>query len=50
VSSCEVGVKAPKPLHIRPRESNEAMRESKAVKLSSRKAGVGEYMRDENPT
>jgi len=35
-------MKTPKPLHIRLREFSEAMRESKAMKLSSQKAGVEE--------
>jgi len=50
MSSCEIRMKAPKPLHIRLREFSEAMRESKAVKLNSRKAGVEETMRDEDQT
>jgi len=43
-------MKASKPLHIRLREFSEAVRESKAVKLDSRKAGVEETMRNEDPT
>lgn len=39
VSSCELGVKAPNPLHIR-------LRESEAVKLSE---GRGWIMRGEDP-
>jgi len=39
----------PKPLHIRLKEFSRAVRESKAMKLSSQKVGVGEYMRDEDP-
>ncbi|PUA33483.1 MAG: hypothetical protein B7O98_03440 [Zestosphaera tikiterensis] len=50
MSSCEIRMRNLEPLHIRLREFSEAMRESKAVKLSSRKAGVEETMRDEDQT
>jgi len=50
MSSCEIRVKAPEPPHLRLRESGGAMRESKAVKPGSQRTGVGEYMRDEDPT
>jgi len=50
MSSCEIRVKNPEPLHIRLRESDGAMRESKAVKPGSRRAGVEETMRNEDPT
>jgi len=49
MSSCEIRVKTSKPPHLRLRESSEAVRESKAVKPGSQRAGVGEYMRDEDP-
>jgi len=42
-------VKNLEPLHIRLREFSGAMRESKAVKLGSQKAGVEETMRNEDP-
>jgi len=49
MSSCEIRMKTPKPLHLRLRESGGAVRESKAVKPGSRRVGAGEYMRDEDP-
>jgi len=42
--------KGEEPLHIRLREFSEAMRESKAMKPSSRKAGVEETMINEDQT